>query len=203
MLYSDRMIAEPILNLVRELKRLPGIGEKTAMRLALHILRAPEGNARGLAEALVTVKERIRPCSACHQFTENDPCDICSSTKRDSGLVCVVEDQPSLMAVENSRSFFGVYFVLGGRLSPLDGVGPKDLYIDQLAARVAAGGVREVVLATSPNVDGEATAIFIKKALEPYDVKVTRIARGIPIGGDLEFADALTLGRALEGRSIY
>lgn len=197
------MIAEPILNLVRELKRLPGIGEKTAMRLALHVLRAPEGNAKGLAEALVAIKERIRPCSVCHQFTENDPCEICSSAKRDSGLVCVVEDQPSLIAVENSRSYFGRYFVLGGRLSPLDGVGPKDLHIDELAERVSAGGVREVVIATSPNVDGEATAICVKRALEPYGIKVTRIARGIPVGGDLEFADALTLGRALEGRSVY
>lgn len=197
------MIAEPILNLVRELKRLPGIGEKTATRLALHILRAPESNARGLAAALVAVKERIRPCSVCFQFTELDPCEICASQKRDQGVICIVEDQPSLMAVENSHSFFGVYFVLGGRLSPLDGVGPGDLRIDVLAKRVAAGNVREVVLATSPNVDGEATAIFIKNALQPYGVRITRIARGIPMGGDLEFTDALTLGRALEGRSPY
>lgn len=197
------MIAEPIINLVREFKKLPGIGEKTAMRLALHVLRAPTENARALAEALTSVKERIKPCSVCRQFTEYDPCGICSSAKRDSSVICVVEDQPSLMAVENSRSFFGRYFVLGGRLSPLDGIGPEDLRIGELVARVGAGQVREVVLATSPNVDGEATAIYIKKALEPFAVRVTRIARGIPVGSDLEFTDALTLGRALEGRSPF
>jgi len=203
MLYSYEMIAEPIQNLVREFKRLPGIGEKTALRLALHVLGAPLPHAEGLACALVEVKKLIHPCSVCFQFTQNDPCGICSSGKRDQGLICVVEDQASLMAVENSRSFQGTYHVLGGRLSPLDGIGPGELRISELLSRVKKGGVREVVLATTPNVDGEATALFIKSSLDSAGIKVTRIARGIPMGGDIEFADALTLGRALEGRSSF
>lgn len=197
------MIAKPIADLVREFKRLPGIGEKTALRLALHVLRAPPEHADALALALTEVRRRIRPCSICFQFTEEDPCPVCASPRRDHGLICVVEDQAALMAVENSRTFTGVYHILGGRLSPLDGVGPGELRIRELVGRVAAGGVREVVLATSPNVDGEATAIFIKQALAVSSVAVTRIARGIPMGGELEFADALTLGRAFEGRASF
>lgn len=197
------MIAEPIANLIRELKRLPGIGEKTALRMALHILRAPSEHALGLSRALAEVKSRIHPCSVCFQFTETDPCAICSSPKRDRAVICVVEDQASLMALENTRSYFGLYHILGGRLSPLDGMGPSELRIRELTNRVRGGETREVVLATSPNVDGEATALYIKHVLEPLGVKLTRIARGIPMGGELEFADALTLGRALEGRSSY
>lgn len=197
------MIAKPIADLVREFKRLPGIGEKTALRLALHVLRAPPENADALAKALSEVKRRIHPCSICFQFTEEDPCPVCASPRRDHGVICVVEDQASLMAVENSRSYTGVYHILGGRLSPLDGVGPGELRLRELTARASTGEVREVVIATSPNVDGEATAIFIKQALASTGVKVTRIARGIPMGGDLEFADALTLGRAFEGRGAF
>jgi len=179
------------------------MGEKTAVRFVLHVLRAPAEDAGALARALLEVKERIRPCSVCFQLTEADPCEICSSSRRDRRLVCVVEDQASLMAVERARSFFGKYHVLGGRLSPMEGVGPEDLHIRELLARVRGEGVEEVILATNPDVEGDATALFIKRALESLPVKVSRIARGVPMGGDLEYADALTLGRALEGRGAY
>lgn len=197
------MLAEPIQNLVRELKKLPGVGEKTALRLCLHILKAPPENARGLARALNEIKDRVRLCSTCFQYTEKDPCEICSSPKRDHSLICIVEDQGAMMAVENTRSYFGVYHVLGGRLSPMDGIGPGELRIRELLLRAEKGGVKEVIIATSPNVDGEATALYIKDILKRFEIKVTRIARGIPVGGDLEFADALTLGRALDGRMLF
>lgn len=197
------MIAGPIKNLIREFRKLPGVGEKTAMRLAMHVLGAPRQNAKALADALIEVKEKIRPCSACFSMTEGDICEICASPRRNRALICVVEDQAGLMSVENSGTFFGLYHVLWGRLSPIDGIGPEDIKVGELVKRVAAGGVEEVILATNPSVDGEATALYIKKALSPQGVRVTRIARGIPVGGDLEYADALTLGRALEGRSPY
>jgi recombination protein RecR len=197
------MFAPPIARLVRELQKLPGVGEKTAVRFALHVLRAPVEETRALAKALVEVKERIRPCSVCFQLTEADPCEICSSARRDRRLLCVVEDQGSLMAVERARSFFGKYHVLGGRLSPMEGIGPDDLRIRELLDRVRTQGVEEVILATNPDVEGDATALFVKRALEGLPVTVSRIARGVPIGGDLEYADALTLGRALEGRGSY
>lgn len=197
------MIAGPIANLIREFKRLPGVGEKSALRLALHILSAPEGEARALARALVEAKEKIRPCSVCFQLTDEDPCAVCSSPKRDRTVICVVEDQPSLLSVERTRSFFGLYHVLGGRLSPMEGVGPENLRVAELLARVRGTGVREVILATNPDVEGEATALYLKNAIEPLGIAVTRIARGVPMGGDLEYADAITLGRAVEGRSPY
>ncbi len=197
------MITGPIKNLIREFRKLPGVGEKTAMRLAMHVLGAPRQNAKALADALIEVKEKIRPCSACFSMTEGDICEICASPRRNRALICVVEDQAGLMSVENSGTFFGLYHVLWGRLSPIDGIGPEDIKVGELVKRVAAGGVEEVILATNPSVDGEATALYIKKALSPQGVRVTRIARGIPVGGDLEYADALTLGRALEGRSPY
>lgn len=197
------MFPPPIARLLRELQKLPGVGEKTAVRFALHLLRAPPEDALALARALADVKERIRPCSQCFQLTEADPCEVCTSPRRNHRLVCVVEDQASLMAVERSRSYFGHYHVLGGHLSPMDGVGPEDLRIRELLARVRAQGVEEVILATNPDVEGDATALYVKRALDPLGLKVTRIARGVPMGGDLEYADALTLGRALEGRGAY
>jgi recombination protein RecR len=197
------MIAPPIRNLIREFQKLPGVGEKTAMRLALHVLRAPTEDAQALARALVEVKHKIRPCSICFQLTESDPCPVCTSPRRDSKVICVVEDQASLLAMEKTRSFQGQYHVLGGHLSPMDGVGPEDLRIRELVDRVRGGKVAEVVLATNPNVEGEATALYLKRALEPFGVRLTRIARGIPMGGDLEYADALTLGRAFEGRNTF
>ncbi|MBI5016571.1 MAG: recombination protein RecR [Deltaproteobacteria bacterium] len=197
------MFAPPIARLIRELQRLPGVGEKTATRFALHVLKAPSNEAQALANALVEVKEKIRPCSACFQLTEADPCELCRSPRRDHRAVCVVEDQASLLAVEKARTYFGLYHVLGGHLSPMDGVGPEDLKIRELVDRVRTQGVEEVILATNPDVEGEATALYLKRAIEPLGVRVTRIARGVPVGGDLEFADALTLGRALEGRREY
>jgi len=197
------MFPPPIARLLRELQKLPGVGEKTAVRFALHLLRAPPEDALALARALADVKERIRPCSSCFQLTEADPCDVCTSPRRNHRLICVVEDQASLMAVERSRSYFGHYHVLGGHLSPMDGVGPEDLRIRELLSRVRAQGVEEVILATNPDVEGDATALYVKSALDPLGLKVTRIARGVPMGGDLEYADSLTLGRALEGRGVY
>ncbi|MHB8763871.1 MAG: recombination mediator RecR [Deferrisomatales bacterium] len=197
------MLPAPIARLIREFQKLPGVGEKTATRFALHLLRVQETDPRSLAQALVEVRERIRPCSVCHQLTEADPCEVCSSPRRDRRVVCVVEDQASLMAVEKTRSYFGLYHVLGGRLSPMDGVGPDDLHLGALVARVRERGIEEAILATNPDVEGEATALYVKRLLEPLGVRVTRIARGIPMGGELEYADALTLGRALEGRSLF
>lgn len=173
------------------------------MRLALHVLAAPEKEAAGLAHALTEVKSRISPCSVCCQLTDVDPCTICTAHRRDQGLVCVVEDQAGLMAVERTKGFFGVYHVLGGHLSPMDDVGPDELTIGKLVERVRGGGVHEVILATNPNVEGEATALYVKRVLDPFEVKMTRIARGIPMGGDLEYSDALTLGRAFEGRNPF
>ncbi|MDW7711115.1 MAG: recombination mediator RecR [Deferrisomatales bacterium] len=197
------MFPPPIARLLMELQKLPGVGEKTAVRFVLHVLRAPPEDARALAATLTDVVERIRPCSICFQLTEADPCDVCTSPRRDARLVCVVEDQASLMAVERTRSYFGRYHVLGGHLSPMEGVGPEDLRIRELLARVREHGVEEVILATNPDVEGDATALLVKRALDPLGLKVTRIARGVPMGGDLEYADALTLGRALEGRGAY
>lgn len=197
------MFPPPIARLLRELQKLPGVGEKTAVRFALHVLRAPPEDASALARALTDVVEKIRPCSVCFQLTEADPCEVCTSPRRNRRLICVVEDQASLMAVERTRSYFGQYHVLGGRLSPMEGVGPGDLHIRELLARVREQGVEEVILATNPDVEGDATALYIKQALAPLGARVTRIARGVPMGGDLEYADALTLGRALEGRGAY
>ncbi|MBE0618447.1 MAG: recombination protein RecR, partial [Proteobacteria bacterium] len=182
------MFPPPIARLLRELQKLPGVGEKTAVRFALHVLRAPPEDALALAGALVDVKERIRPCSKCFQLTEADPCDVCTAGRRNRRVICVVEDQASLMAVERTRSFFGHYHVLGGHLSPMDGVGPEDLRIRELVARVRDQGVEEVILATNPDVEGDATALLVKRTLDPLGVKVTRIARGVPMGGDLEYA---------------
>ena len=197
------MLPTPIARLIRELQRLPGVGEKTATRFALHILRRPPEEARSLARTLEEVTELIRPCSTCFQLTDEDPCAICRSPRRNGRLLCVVEDQASLMALERSRVFQGRYHLLGGRLSPMDGVGPEQLHIRELVERVRSEGVEEVVLATNPDAEGDATALYVKRCLESTPTRVTRIARGVPMGGDLEYADALTLGRALEGRGQY
>ena len=197
------MFASPIAQLIRELKKLPGVGEKTATRFALHVLNAPKPEAQALAQAIIDVKEKIRACSVCFQPTEADPCQICSSPRRDRRVVCVVEDQAGLLALEKARAYFGLYHVLGGRLAPMDGVGPEQLRIRELAERVKTQGIEEVILATNPDAEGEATALYVKKAMEPLHVQVTRIARGVPVGGDLEFTDALTLTRALEDRGRY
>ncbi len=195
MLYTS----EALQQLIEEFARLPGIGRKTAQRLALHILKQPREEVVKMAKALVNVKDRIRYCSSCWNITEVDPCPICASPKRDRSIVCVVEEPNDVLAVEKTNEFKGVYHVLGGSLSPLDGVGPGDLKIRELLQRIS-GEVTEVILALNPNVEGEATTLYLTKLLKPLGVKVSRIARGIPVGGDLEFADEATLTRALEGR---
>jgi recombination protein RecR len=194
------MQADPIAKLVQLLGKLPGIGEKTATRLAFHVLRAPESYARDLAAALVGVKERIRLCSVCMNLTESDPCAMCRDARRDAGLVCVVAHPTDLLAIERTGGFRGRYHVLHGVLSPLDGIGPDDLRMKELVVRAGTGEVREVIVATSPNVEGEATALYLAKVLKALGVRVTRIASGVPIGGELEYADGVTISRALEGR---
>lgn len=195
MLYTS----EALQQLIEEFAALPGIGRKTAQRLALHILKQPRDEIVQMARALVNVKDRIRYCSSCWNITEIDPCPICSSPKRDRGIVCVVEEPNDVMAVEKTNEFKGLYHVLGGSLSPLDGIGPDDLKVRELIQRMN-GEISEVILALNPNVEGEATTLYLTKLLKPLGVKVSRIARGIPVGGDLEFADEATLSRALEGR---
>lgn len=183
-----------------ELMRLPGVGRKTALRLAFHLLAAPREDAEGLANALRELREKVRPCAECHHLAEGDRCAICGDPGRDRGSICVVEDSAAVLAVEGTRAYRGLYHVLGGALSPLHDVGPDDLRVNELLGRVRSGGVREVVLATSPNVEGEATAVFLARALKPLGVAVSRLAQGLPAGSELEYADELTLRRAFEGR---
>jgi len=186
--------------LVEQLTRLPGIGEKTAGRLALFILRADRQYAQALAEAVVAVKDATRLCSVCFALTEIDPCPICTDPERSGEEICVVEDPADLLAVERAREFHGRYHVLHGALAPLDGVGPDELKIQPLLVRLRDGAVREVILATNPNAEGEATALYLARLIKPLGLRVTRIAHGIPVGGDLEYVDVVTVGRALEGR---
>lgn len=193
-------MADPLSHLIRELARLPGIGEKTAARLAFHLLRAPESYAEELARAILEVKRKLRQCSVCFQLTEEDPCVICRDARRDATLICVVAQPQDLLAIERTGSFRGRYHVLHGVLSPLDGIGPDDLRIQPLLERLGRETVSEVIVATSPNVEGDATALYLAKLVKPLGVKVTRIASGVPTGGDLEYADGVTLNRALDGR---
>jgi len=186
--------------LIQELSKLPGIGEKTAARLAFYVLRADRALADGLAAALVGLKDQTRLCSTCNGLTEDDPCPICGSDERSDESICVVEEPADLIAIERSKGFRGRYHVLQGALSPLDGVGPEDLKIGGLLARLRGDRIREVILATNPTVEGEATALYLAKLIKPLGVRVTRIAHGIPMGGDVEYADVVTLGRALDGR---
>lgn len=188
-----------LTRLVGELKKLPGVGEKSALRLAFHLLKYP-GNIEALAESLVQVKERVRFCSVCFAITEDDPCWICSG-ERDAATLCVVEEPQDLLALERSRAFRGRYHVLQGALSPLNGVTPRDLRIAELMQRLEGGEVREVLIATNFNVEGEATALYLTRMIKPLGIKVTRLAHGIPIGSDLEYVDAATVQRAVEGRS--
>ena len=192
--------AAPVTALIEEFARLPGIGPKTAQRLTFFILRSPADQARRLAEAITRVKESIISCSICFNITEVSPCPICATTQRDHDLICVVEEPLDVLALEKTGVFKGLYHVLHGALSPVEGIGPKDLRIEELVRRVADGHVREVILATNPNYEGEYTASYIAPLLAQSGAKVTRLARGLPIGGDLEYADEETLSRALEGR---
>lgn len=186
--------------LIEELVKLPSIGQKSAMRLALHLLRVPKEDALRLAEAIRAVRERVGFCGTCGNFSENDPCALCTDPQRDGTLLCVVESAGDVLALERTASFRGRYHVLGGALSPLEGTSPDQLRIRELLERLRSGEVREIILATNPNVNGEATALYLSKLIAPLGVKVTRIARGVPMGSDLEYSDLVTLARALEGR---
>ncbi len=191
---------EPLAKLIEHFKALPGIGNKTAVRLAYHVLDMDTNKARELAQAIVNAKEKIGYCRTCFNLSDEDPCRICQAEGRDHSLICVVEQPQDVDAVERMRDFHGVYHVLHGALSPLDGVGPDNLRIKELLARMQDGNVKEVIMATNPNVEGEATAMYIARLLKPLGVKVTRIAHGLPVGGDLEYADEVTLSRAMENR---
>jgi recombination protein RecR len=199
-----------IEDLAAELARMPGIGRKTALRLTYHLLKRPPEEARRLARALEAVAERVHACPRCGNLTEDDPCDLCANPRRDAGLICVVEEPSDIGAIERTGEYRGLYHVLGGRLSPLEGIGPGELTIPQLLERIEGGApqpdgngavrVREVIVATNPSVEGEATAVYLQKVLHPRGVRVTRLARGLPVGGDLEYADGVTIAEALAGR---
>lgn len=185
--------------LIEEFSKLPGIGRKSAQRLAMYILKMPKDEVVAIARALVNIKDRMRYCATCWNFSETDPCGICNNTKRDRAIICVVEEPNDVLAIEKTNEFRGFYHVLGGSLSPLDGIGPEDLKVKELLVRIQPE-VREIILALNPNIEGEATTIYLSRLLRPLGVNLTRLARGIPIGGDLEFADEATLTRAIEGR---
>lgn len=186
--------------LATELARLPGIGRKTALRLTYHLLKQPAEQSKRLASSLVTLADRVRPCARCFNLTEDELCGICRDARRDAALICAVEEASDIGAIERAGEYRGRYHVLGGRLSPLDGVGPDDLTIHQLVDRVAAGDVREVIIATNPSLEGEATALYVQRQLAGYRLTVSRIARGLPVGGDLEYADGVTIAQALSAR---
>ena len=191
---------DPITRLVEALTKLPGIGEKSASRLAFHILGSPEEYARRLAQAILDVKEKIRLCSVCMNITDQDPCRLCQDPSRTEEIVCVVEEPNDLYAIEKTGSFNGKYHVLHGVISPLDGIGPDEIYVKELLERLKAGTIEEVLLATNPVVEGDATALYLKEQIKPFGIKVTRIARGIAVGGDLEYTDGATLTDAIRGR---
>ena len=191
--------SESIERLINYLARLPGIGRKSAGRLAFHILKMPKEEAMEFAGAIIDVKEKVGFCSICFNISESDPCHICRDDNRRTDIICVVEEASDLVALEKAEGYRGLYHVLGGRISPLDGIGPDDLKIAPLLKRIE-NGVNELVIATNPNVEGEATALYLAKLVRPLGIKITRIARGLPVGGDLEYADGITLSRALEGR---
>ena len=192
--------AEPVSRLIEELGKLPGIGPKSAARLTYHLLRIPEAEARALAEAIIAVKEKTVLCSSCQNITDSNPCAICASKERDHSIICVVKEPLDILALERTGRFKGLYHVLHGVLSPMDGIGPDDLKIKELLQRLKKGSVKEVILATNPNLEGEATAMYLQRLLSPFGIRLTRLARGLPVGGDLEYADEVTLTHALEGR---
>jgi len=190
----------PLAKLIEHFRALPGIGSKTAVRLAYHVLDMDPAQAKALADSILEAKEKIGFCSVCYNLTDQDPCQICASEKRDHSVICVVEQPQDVAAMERMRDFQGVYHVLHGALSPLEGVGPDQIRVKELLARLTDERVQEVIMATNPNVEGEATAMYIAKLLKPMGIKVTRIAHGLPIGGDLEYADEVTLSKAMENR---
>ena len=200
---TDYSAAEPVGRLVEQFHKLPGIGPKTAQRLTYHLVRMPEEEARSLAEAILDVKERIVLCSRCYNITESDPCRLCSDPSREQTRICVVEEALDVLALERTGVYKGLYHVLHGVISPMNGIGPDDLKIQPLLGRIKVGGVQEVILATNPNLEGEATSMYLHSLLSPLGLKVSRPARGLPVGGDLEYADQVTLGHAIEGRQDF
>ena len=192
--------AKPISRLIEELNKLPGIGPKTAQRLAYHLLQAPPERSRDLADAIVSIKENLKLCSICLNIADSDPCGFCADESRDRTKVCVVEEPIDIMPLERTRKFRGLYHVLHGVISPSDGIKPEDLHIRELLDRLSGNPITEVILATNPNVEGEATSMYIQRLISPLGIRVTRLARGLPFGGDLEYADDVTISRALEGR---
>ena len=193
-------LPKPVSRLIDELSKLPGIGEKNATRLAFHILRSKDEYTFRLAQAIVDIKKNVRACGTCFNITSENPCDICTDNSREQGLICVVEDPMDLIAVEKSRVFSGLYHVLNGVIAPLEGIGPEDLTISPLINRLKENSVKEIIIATNPSVEGEATSLYIARLVKPLGIKVSRIAHGIPMGGDLEYTDELTIGRALRDR---
>lgn len=191
---------EPIARMIEQLAKLPGIGSKTAQRLAFFILSMDENEVRQLAEAIYLGKKKVHACAVCGNLTDQDPCAICTDPRRRDDVLCVVSDARDLLAMERTREFRGRYHVLGGTISPMEGIGPDQLRIRELVTRIGRSEIKEVILATNPDVEGEATAVYLAKLLKPLGVKVSRIAHGVPVGGDLEYTDEVTLGRALEGR---
>ncbi|HJQ40670.1 MAG TPA: recombination mediator RecR [Thermoanaerobaculia bacterium] len=194
------MTAPPLANLINELTKLPGVGGKSAARLAYHILKRPAGEAEALAAAILEVKSKIFRCSVCNNMTDVEPCALCNDPRRDPAVICVVEEAFNIQTIESTRDFKGIYHVLLGALSPLKGIGPQDIDVAGLVKRVQANDIREVIIATNPNVEGEATALYIAQQLKPLNVRTTRLAFGLPVGGDLEYADQVTMSKALEGR---
>ncbi|MEI6429206.1 MAG: recombination mediator RecR [Pseudanabaena sp. ELA607] len=193
------MYTRPLANLIEQLQRLPGIGPKTAQRLAMHIIKRPETEINALAQALVNAKQQVGNCTICHHLSADPVCEVCANPNRDAATICVISDSRDLIAIEKTREYRGRYHVLGGLISPMDGIGPDQLMIQTLVRRVGSGAVREVILAIPPSVEGETTTLYIGGLLKPF-TKVTRIAFGIPMGGDLEYADEVTLAKAMEGR---
>ena len=191
-----------VQELIDELGRLPGIGPKSAQRIAFHILQTENFDVKNLAEILMTVRDKVRFCAICGNVSEQETCTICRDPRRDQTLICVVEEAKDVVAIERTREFRGLYHVLGGAISPIDGIGPDDLRIRQLMTRLADGQVQEVIIATDPNLEGEATATYLSRLLHTLEITVTRLASGLPVGGDLEYADEVTLGRAFEGRRV-
>jgi len=194
--------SEAVERAIHELSKLPGIGRKSAQRHVFYLLKSPDDHVKALADAILELKSKVRHCSICFNITETDPCYICQSEKRDKTCICIVEEANDVLALENTGEYKGLYHVLGGVLSPLDGIGPDDLRVKELLSRLS-GDVREVIIATNPNTEGEATAIYLVKLIKPLDIKITRLARGIPMGADLEYADQMTLARAIEDRINY
>ncbi len=192
--------AEPLARLIQEFKRLPGVGQKSAQRLAFHVLRSPREQAEQLAQALLDVKDNLGVCAACNNISDEELCPYCRDPRRDQAVICVVEEPHNILPIETTRTFEGLYHVLHGALSPLRGVGPDQLKIKNLLERLQGGQVKEIILATNPNVEGEATAVYLSKLMKPLGLKVTRIAMGIPVGSDLEFADEVTMSKSLENR---